>query len=256
MDYSREWCKNAAQSKPPMKSVKRLKKDDTAETKPTRTLLVSKIKNEEENTQIRESVAKAGSVREIYTIRDSVSILFVIMHDTRECEKAFGMLKSQGKCVTYTVSKYEIPREIDRCDESKNQGTLLLVSRDLEAPFTDDEVYKLFEEFGDVKCVREYKTFQRFIEFYDSRCAVAAYKKLHEKPYGKGTTIIRFVWDMTSKQRWAMIANTDAILKSAEIEDKDIPGRASDKNIYDKNFFLKALDDFIVENLDKLEKLV
>jgi hypothetical protein len=77
-----------------MKNVKRLKKDESAETKPTRTLLVSRIKNGEENTQIRECVAKAGAVKEMYTIRDSTAILFVIMYDIRE-----RVLGSCGSCL-------------------------------------------------------------------------------------------------------------------------------------------------------------
>lgn len=239
-----------------MKNVKRLKRDDRSDTKSTRTLLISGIKDKEENERIRSLVGSSGAVKEIYTIQESASILFAIMYDIRGAEGLFKILKSQGKNVIYTVSKYEIPREVDRCDETKNQGTLLLVSRDLDAPFTEEEVRKLFEEFGDIKCVREYKAFQRFIEFYDSRSAVSAFKKLHEKEYKKGTIIIRFVWDMTNKQRWAMIAETDSILKGLSLGDKKESEKDTDgrRKIYEKNALLKALDDFIVRNLDKLEK--
>lgn len=239
-----------------MKNVKRLKREDRTDTRSTRTLLVSGIRDKEENELIRNLIGRTGSVKEIYTIQDSHAILFAIMYDIREAEKLFKTLKSQGKNLVYTVSKYEIPREVDRCDDTKNQGTLLLVSRDLDVPFTEDEVHKLFEEFGDIKCIREYKSFQRFIEFYDSRSAVAAYKRLHEKEYGKGTIIIRFVWDMTNKQRWAMIGETDRILKSLALENKKSTEKGADMNrkIYEKNVILKSLDDFIVRNLDKLER--
>lgn len=241
-----------------MKNVKRLKKEASPELKPTRTLLVSGIKTQEENEQIRAFISKQGEVKEMYTIQDSVHVLFAIMYDIRDSEKALNGLRAQGKSVTYTVSKYEIPREVDRCDETKNQGTLLLVSRDLDAPFTEEEVRKMFEGFGTLKCIREYKTFQRFIEFYDSRSAVAAQKKLHETAYGKGTIIIRFVWDTTTKQRWAMINNTDAILKAADLDNRSMLRRDADasKKIYEKNEFLRALDDFIINNLDKIEKYV
>ena len=247
--------KKPCSSTPQMRGAKRLKKDDNADHKPTRTLLVSKIGSQEENSKIREEVLRHGDVREMYTIQDSFSVLFVMMYDIRASEKVFNVLKAQEKNVTYTISKYEIPREVDRCDESKNQGTLLLVSRDLEEPLSDQMVREMFQEFGDIKCIREYKTFQRFIEFYDSRSAIAAHKKLHEKAYGKGVIIIRFVWDISNKQRWSMIAETDSILKNLDIGDTSEHAVSGNKKIYDKNFFLKVLDDFIVENLDRIEKV-
>lgn len=239
-------------------NAKKVKRETiNTEQKATRTLFISGIKDVEENNEIMNYIKSNTSVKESYTIQNNNSLLFVLFYDIRESERMMEDLNNMGKNVIFTVSKYEIPREVDRCDWNKNQSTILLVSRGLDTPLGEPELKVLFSEFGDIKCIREYKPFQRFLEFYDSRCTKKAFDKLHDKSYKNGTILIRFVWDMTSKQRWDIINDTDLILKSLSIPlttetDNSAVGHGRNK-IYEKNVFLRALDDFIVDNLDEIE---
>ena len=233
---------------------KRFKKDEQSlDVKVTRTILISKIKDEEERNKIKEFINNSAQVKEFYTIQDSSHLLFAVFYDSRESEKVYKELIKMEKNVIFTVSKYEIPKEGDRCDETKNQGTILLVSRDLNTPFVESEIRELFAEFGDLKAVRDYKPYQKFIEFYDTRGCIASHKKLHEKEHNGGTILIRYIWDMSPQQRWNYIEATDSILKTMDFKNVQPP---APPKIYEKNIFLKALDDFIVENLDNIEEII
>lgn len=236
--------------------LKRQRREESGEITTTRTLLISGLNGKTHTENILENLKAYGQIKETYTIQSCPNICFVIFYDLRSSEKAFEDLKEKGMSVIYTVSKYEIPRDIDRCDELKNQGTVLVITRDLDKPLSSDDIKELFKDVGEIKQIREYKTFQKFVEFYDTRAAVNAVKKHNETACGKGILSIRFIWDVSVQQRWQMIAQTDEILKAQNIknssEEKDTK-KTSQTKIYKKSLFLKVLDDFIVENLDLFE---
>lgn len=68
---------------------------------------------------------------------------------------------------------------------------------------TSDEIQTLFSQFGDVKCVRDFKTHvnQKFVEFYDSRACVSSYDQLLNTQFKNGTIDLRFVWDYPARLR-------------------------------------------------------
>ncbi|KCZ75073.1 hypothetical protein H311_03955 [Anncaliia algerae PRA109] len=241
-------------------SVKRIKKDEALVVSSTRTLFIGKIASQEENTELRKYLQSTDDVFEIYSFNETLyNVLFVIFFDLRTSERVYEDLKEQGKFVLYTISKYEIPRNGDRCDENKNQGTLLVMGRDLNEPLQEEELLALFQTHGKIRSVRDFKPFQKYLEFYDTRDTVKAFKSIDTTKYKNGYLSLKFFWDIPINTRWEMIKEVDNALKEMPIlkEESDIKkeenGEKASK-IYEKNVFLKAFDDFIVENLSHIEK--
>ncbi|KAM0687979.1 hypothetical protein COBT_000770 [Conglomerata obtusa] len=228
----------------------------------TRTVLVTNISSIDDNILIKEKLAEYGAIRESYTIQENKSILFAIFYDLRQAIKAKNEMNDmkigESNIKThFTISKYEIPKEGDLCDETRNQGTLLVISRNLDVPLTNEELSELFEPFGDIKEIREYRTFQKFIEFWDTRNTVRVYNEFGERKYKSGVLMLRYLWDTTRKMRWDLIKITDNILEGNNQEILKIPVKAvKDHRIKEKNIYARAMDDFIIENLDEIQKLI
>lgn len=231
--------------------------------KETRTILITNIKTDSDLVLLKEKMENIGEIRETYGIKDKKSIIFFMFYDTRCAAQAKNTLNNTviGTSlikIHFTISKYEIPREEDLCDFTKNQGTLLLISRDLEAPLSDSEIITMFSIYGDVKELREYKTFQKFIEFCDSRCAIKAFNEFGERRHKNGTLLVKYLWDTNRKMRWDIIKATDSILQDiceSEVEEPVIKRQAVIKSTTrNKNVFVRAQDDFIFENIDVIEK--
>lgn len=240
--------------------LKRLKKDEFPEVVSTRTLFISKISSKEENTKIKEYLQSTGNVHEIYSLNDSLyEVIFVIFYDIMTSEEVYNQLTKEGKEVLYTISKYEIPRNGEKCDETKNQGTILIMGRDLTEILTEDEVAELTEPFGKVRWIRDFKPFQKFVEYDDTRNALKAFKEINDMKYKTGSLAVKLSWDIPVNTRWEMIKEIDSALKQIttlkeEPEQKKEIKEEKISKIYEKSVFLKALDDFIVENISHIEK--
>lgn len=238
-------------------SVKRIKKDENQEISSTRTLCIGNISSIEEQQSIKDYLNSLENVFEIYTLNDQIySVLFVIFYNYKTCEEVFDHFTAQDKVVLYTVSKYEIPRTPDKCDESKNQGTILVMGRDLTEPLAEEDLITLFQTYGKIRCIRDYKPYQKYIEFEDTRHAINAFNSIDGTKYKSGSLLLKFSWDIPVNKRWEMIKEIDTVLKEVASKKENIEMSPVEKTnkIYEKNIFLKVLDDFIVENLDSIEK--
>lgn len=228
----------------------------------TRTLLITNIKTQEDMVLLKQRCADIGDVRETYSLPDNSLCLFVIFYDLRHAIKAKSELDkatigSSIVNVYFTASKYEIPKEGDLCDDERNQGTLLMVSRNLDAPLTNEEITELFSPFGDIKEIREYRTFQKFIEFWDTRNTVKAYTEFGEKKFKTGSLMLRYLWDTTKKMRWGLIRNTDMVLEGLKgnTDIREIKEVKQNKK-HEKNVFARAMDDFLVEKIDEIRNFL
>lgn len=266
----------------------RKKQPEHSDQNQTRTLLITNIPKDVSHVTVRNLLNTFGEIKEIYTIKHIKNILFVLYYDIRHAIAAKEYLSNNlissdvstyNLTPYYTVSKYEIPVDLDICDEQKNQGTVILISRGLTAPITESEIKELFMGYGEIKAIREYKPFQKFIIFYDSRSAVKAVCELSNTEYKEGNINLRFMWDHGVKTRWESIKETDLILKSLPIEEsaedeenlkkirveKNLSFNGKDEEKFDKrgkylkggkNVYLQAFDDFVMENINKIYKMV
>ncbi|KAF7682720.1 Protein MEI2-like 2 [Astathelohania contejeani] len=243
------------------------KSGDEIEQKVTRTLLITGINPSTNPKLIRSEISKHGAIKETYTSQQNPSILFIIFYDIRESQKVFEtfnntqLLGSNIK-MYYTTSRYEVPKEIDKCDETKNQGTIRLVYRtDKDEPISMTEVRHILKPFPHIKAIREKTSTSKFIEFYDTRSTDMAYTQLNNSPYKEGKLGIKYVWDLSNKQRLDIASNTEKILRSCVVEKKkeeiiENAKRRKESSGVKKNFYLKMLDDFIAEHVKEIEKLL
>lgn len=228
--------------------------------KETRTLIITGISNSQIHEQLVQELETFPSFKEIYQIKDPNTIIFVLFYDLLDSRAAYTKYTDYQIDDTiinahYAISKYEIPRPIDRCDEYKNQGTCLLMMRDMDRPMNEADIMKLASENGKVKEIREHKTFQKHVVFYDSRCAVNFMKEKNNLLFGTGKMFVRIMWDYEKDERGKIANLVDNILH--EVRGNNYSGKrqtnAPITASSNKNIFLKAFDEFIVENIDKIE---
>lgn len=234
----------------------------------TKTIIVTGLKDEDHQMEIRGKLERKFGVKEMYTIQNIHKVLFVIFYDERKAREAIHYLKDVESLFSHhVISKYEIPREHEKCDETKNQSTLLFTFRNLVTPVNDREFLEEVSKFGEVKDVRPVKNYQKCVEFYDSRSADAAFHNMNDSHYKGCTLQAKWVWDLSIKTRWEMIRMTDNILKECKLEIKPLKredeGLREDikkKKLSDsspplsRNIFLQKFDAFIASNIDLINE--
>ncbi|AFM98661.1 hypothetical protein EHEL_071350 [Encephalitozoon hellem ATCC 50504] len=232
----------------------------------TKTIIVTGFNDLKHHEEVRDRVKKRFEVKESYTIQNDYRVLCILFYDERKAREAISYLKeSEGLSSYHIISKYEIPRDMDKCDESRNQSTLLFTFKNLAGSVDDKEFSEEVCKFGEVKDIRYVKTHQRCVEFYDSRSAVAAFHGMNELKFMDGVMQAKWVWDLSTKTRWELIRLTDSILKECKLEIKTPTKRESEDSreevkkkrraqessgMHTKNIFLQRFDAFIASNID------
>lgn len=225
----------------------------------TKTVIVHGLNDEEHQNEVRRKIEEWFDVRESYTIQNSHKILCVMFYDERKAAEAVRYLREAGVSSHHTISKYEIPRDAERCDESKNQSTLLYTFKNSTQPVDEDEFLEKVSEYGEVKDVRHVKSVQKCVEFYDARSAAAAFHGMNDTDYGDGIVQTRWVWDLSIKTRWEMIRVTDNTLKECKIDvrpakrEGDEPREEGKRRRVEglaRSMFVRKFDAFIAKNID------
>jgi hypothetical protein len=233
----------------------------------TKTLIVTGLKDEEAQSAIRAKIEGMYETRETYVIQNNTSLVFINFYDERTAVKARSYLEeNEGLLAYHTISKYEIPRDADRCDGQKGQSTLLFVFRNLVSPVGDAKFLEELKRFGEVKCMKYAKNFQKCVEFYDSRSAEKAHNNMNDTAYAEGQVQARWNWDLPMKARWDLIKLTDSILKECKVdigrgtkrtgeetEDGTKRIKATEIKSTSRNMFLQRFDEFIAANIDFIE---
>lgn len=185
----------------------------TAEEKPSRTLFVRNIDNNNRRDQVREFFAQYGELRTFFDLIQTRGICFVTFYDLRAAE----WVKSECHAMEYPRPgdrkldvHYSLPKDQDtskRCDREQNQGTLFILLKQAPNDLSDDDFREAAARFGEIKSLRRYRDTKnaRFLEFFDSRACVAAHDALLNQPwYGSngttGTWDVKFAWDAHSLQ--------------------------------------------------------
>ncbi|ORY94779.1 hypothetical protein BCR43DRAFT_494578 [Syncephalastrum racemosum] len=201
-----------------------------AREKPCRTLFVRNVQYEIRADEIRDMFAEFGEIKDVFDLIEGRGMIFVTFYDIRAAEAAKnntqGMILADRKIdVHYSLPKAE--EEDQKCDGSKNQGTLLFTLKYTDITIDDDSLYNYLRRFGDIKVIRtphfkhhteNNERRQRFVEFYDSRACLAAYNQCHLQPYPEGGRWdLSFFWDHTNRER------NEVFKKSGSVERKERP---------------------------------
>lgn len=227
----------------------------------TRTLLVTGFANEKHQTAFKSYCTNTYDVMETYTINNSFKLLFLTFYDLREAIKLYNERYDNLNYV-YTISKYEIPRENERCDDTKHQSTLLFIFRKFTVPINDSELLHQISGIADVIKVRMSKNYQKCIEFYNSKQAKLIRSKFSDGRYGQGELQLKWQFDLEPEARFELIKKTDAILKNL----LDMPPQRKGSEIIEdarktrleknkKHEYVKLFDKFIASHLDEIESI-
>mmetsp|Transcript_8652 Transcript_8652/g.31899 ORF Transcript_8652/g.31899 Transcript_8652/m.31899 type:complete len:1084 (-) Transcript_8652:411-3662(-) len=140
---------------------------------PSRTLYVGNIDDSLSDQELLRAFAQFGDVRDLYVACRHKAFVRVSYYDIRSARNALVGLQSHPLEVYYTVPQ-KTPNE-----KTINQGTLVVFN--LDASVTNEQLYRIFSEHGEVKEIRETpnKRHHKFVEFYDVRAAEAALQALN-----------------------------------------------------------------------------
>lgn len=197
----------------------------------TKTLLFVAV----DNLQTLKSYLQSYAIREIYKIPNNESCVCAIFYNIKESEHCHTTLKYYKSY--YTIHKYELPKDQEKCDNSKNQSTLFIYCKN-NASFDDKEVFC----YDDIREVRSANPLKKCVEFFDSRVADKFYQDFNGKPYEDTELIVKYAWDMSTKTKWDIIRATDHVISE----------NVCRKSKIKKNMFIELFDNFICENIDKI----
>ena len=111
-------------------------------------------------------------------------------YDIRSAQWAkMSELRIRGKAVFKT---YALNEEVSNPSKPPNNGTIVVFH--LPKSITEQEIFNTFSKYGEVRQIRStpLKQNQKFIEFYDLRCAENALKSMNGKQIKNSRVSIEF----------------------------------------------------------------
>lgn len=224
---------------------------------PTRTIMIIGFLNLEELHDYKEKTFKSDELADFYIVSKGL-LLFVLFNDIRESIKFYNGFKSTELKISYTISKYELPKANEDCVERSFQSSISLYFYDVED--TDDNlVLNFLAKYGDIRELKNSQKNQKTIEFYSIKDARKAFTALNNSSFGTGEIKCRWTWDMSIQERTGYIRATDSFIKThAKVKlDERIPVKKV-KISYEtkKNPILALFDGFIAEKIQEIENMV
>ncbi|TIB33400.1 hypothetical protein E3P84_02198 [Wallemia ichthyophaga] len=168
--------------------------------KPCRTLFVRNIAYEADSALIRTPFESYGELANFFDLIKRRGMCFITYFDVRAAESAFNAMQGShigGRPLDVHYSLPQADETSQPCDRGKHQGTLSVWLESCTEPINDSALSDLFEQYGQVKDIRDYddRSDSRYVEFFDERSALAAFDNLNMKPWLDGTLNLYFEWD-------------------------------------------------------------
>jgi len=146
---------------------------------------------------LRELFNKHGDIKRFFNLISNRGMAFITYYDLRDAESAKKDLQDievDGRPIDI---HYSIPRDDDEGeDQDPNNGTLFICIKDPTEKVSNDELYTLFAQWGDIKEVRDCrgKPNQKFVECYDLRLSQDIFEKRQSIPFSGGTLDIKHAY--------------------------------------------------------------
>lgn len=228
---------------------------------PTRTILITGFTSIEQLDKYKESIFNPDTMMESYTVPQS-KILFLMFFDLKESVKFYNTFKKQsfngGLSISYTISKYELPKKNEECTEKNKQSTIIFEFAGMEIKIEDNFIVNFLKQYGEVKDLKGTSPFLKIIEFYSIKDAIKAFKTLNGSPFATGEIQCKWDWDLPSSTRVAYIKLTDEFIKrSIKTEEITVSDQIKKykQSESTKNMFVELFDNFIAENIKDIESL-
>lgn len=171
--------------------------------KPARTLFVRNIAYETSEDVIREMFGKYGEIKKIFNLIPTRGMVFLSYYDLRHADAAKRELQDYELAGRKIDVHYSLPKEDSSDEDDKNKGTLFVTVRDATEPVENEAVKKLFEQWGEIKEVRDCtgSPTQKFIECWDLRDSGKIVQEKQGAPFAGGTLDIKFAYHSTPRSR-------------------------------------------------------
>ncbi|ELP84321.1 RNA-binding protein, putative [Entamoeba invadens IP1] len=142
---------------------------------PSRVLYVKNIPSDFDRAEVEEIFQQYGDVKGVYWKTVSCGFIFVTYYDIRASRSAAKYINGRKYKGHQLEITFGIPNDVPWTD---NHATLVVFNA--EYTFSVEDLKSAFGEFGEMKEIREApsKKQHKFIEYFDSRSAEAALKKM------------------------------------------------------------------------------
>jgi hypothetical protein len=230
---------------------------------PSRTVIINGFSNSIELEKYKNAIFNPETMLEQYSVSQS-NLLFILFYDLRESIKFLNNFKKSSSNfslnISFTISKYELPRKNEDCSEKNKQSTVMFEFIGIDMNIADEFVINLLKPYGDIKELKGTSPLLKVIEFYSIKDATKAFNTLNNSPFGAGEIQCRWDWDLLACSRRDYLKITDEFIKSKPtvIVNYSIPEPVKRFKIDqdgNKNMFIDQFDKFIIENIAEIEKL-
>jgi len=192
--------------------------------KPSRTLFVRNISYDTKEEDLKQLFEKFGPVRKIFNLIRKRGMAFVTFYDMRHADKAKRELQNhilgdRPIDIHYSLPKEDDGRHFPDEDDDQYTGTLFVSVRGTNETFTNADLRKHFEQWGDVREVRDCRnsSHQKFVEFWDVRDAQKVLAQHQGSKFRNGTLELR----MAYQQRPPMPKTEHSLRPSRNVREYD-----------------------------------
>ncbi|KAM7272912.1 hypothetical protein ACFE04_027576 [Oxalis oulophora] len=150
---------------------------------PSRTLFVSNIDSNVEDSELKRIFQHFGEIRTLYTAGKIRGFVMIAYYDIRAARNAVTTLQRKPLRDLELDIHYSNPKE-NPSEKDVNEGTLVVFN--LDSSVSTDELRQIFSAYGEVMEVSNaisetpHKHHHKFVEFYDIRAAEIALKSLNK----------------------------------------------------------------------------
>lgn len=221
---------------------------------PTRTLIIAGFNSSEELEEYKNAVFNPEDMFEYYTIPKS-NILFLVFYDVRKATEFLDEFKDEGLNISYTISKYELPKKNEECTEKHLQSTVLFQFNNVEVGVDDKFMFGFLKPYGEIRKIKPGSVSIKIVEFFDSRNAKKAFNSLNNSLFGDGKIQCLWTWDIPISTRIEYIKMADEFIKKYSLNNTEPVKRVKSEEKTNKNMFIALFDKFIAENILEIEKI-
>lgn len=221
---------------------------------PTRTLIIAGFNSMEELEEYKNAVFNPDEMLEYYIVPKS-NILFLVFYDVRKASEFLDVFKDDTLNISYTISKYELPKKNEECTEKHLQSTVLFQFNNVEVGVDDKFMFGFLKPYGEIRKIKPGSVNIKIVEFYDFRDARKAFNALNNSLFGDGKIQCFWTWDIPISTRIEYIKMADEFIKKYTLKAGESVKRVKVEEKTNKNMFVALFDKFIAENILEIEKI-
>jgi len=172
---------------------------------PTRTLFVRNIAYDVSQDLLEQQFRKYGEIKKVFNLIDKRGMAFISYYDLRHADAAKREMQDFELGGRKIDVHYSLPKEdsAPKDEDEKNKGTLFVTIREPTEEFDNVALKKLFEQWGDIKEVRDCtgNPTQKFVECWNLKDSAKIVQEKQGVLFAGGYLDIKFAYHNTPRSR-------------------------------------------------------